>query len=200
MNAKSCGMLIRKLRRESGMTQLELARLLCVTDKAVSKWERGQGCPDVALLGALSDVFHVDVATLLTGALPDGRTEGGNMKRLRFAICPVCGNVVTAAGTVQISCCGRMMEAVIPAKADQSHMPRVEKMDGELCITFDHEMSKEHFLRFVCMITYDRMTLVRLYPEQDALVRMPYARMGKLVWACSCDGLMSAELKDVIHT
>ena len=199
MNAASCGMLIRKLRSEAGMTQRELARLLCVTDKAVSKWERGQGCPDISLLGALSSVFRVDVASFLGGDLPEGRAEGGNMKKLRFAVCPVCGNVVTAADAVQISCCGRLMETVIPVKTDENHMPRVEKMDGELCVAFDHEMSKEHFLRFVCMVTYDRMTLVRLYPEQDALVRMPYARMGKLVWGCSRDGLMSVELKDAIR-
>ncbi len=41
MDAASIGALIRKLRTEAGLTQRELAQRLCVTDKAVSKWERG---------------------------------------------------------------------------------------------------------------------------------------------------------------
>ena len=199
MDPINAGMLIRQLRSEAGMTQRELAQLLCVTDKAVSKWERGLGCPDVSLLSMLSSVFRVDVETLLNGTLPKHRAEGGNMKRTRFAVCPQCGNVITAADTAQVSCCGRMMELVLPPKADEKHFPKVEKVDGELCITFDHPMSKEHFIRFVCMITYDRMILVRLYPEQDALVHMPYVRMANLVWGCSCDGLMNINLKESMY-
>ena len=120
------------------------------------------------------------------------------MKRTRFAICPVCGNVITLAAQAQVSCCGRVLETVLPPAADAEHMPALEKMDGEYCLTFSHPMSKEHHIRFVCLITFDRMTLVRLYPEQDALVRLPYVRMGSIVFGCSQHGLMRAELKDLI--
>ena len=54
MEPAAMGALIRRLRLENSMTQRQLADRLCVTDKAVSKWERGMGCPDVSLLGALS--------------------------------------------------------------------------------------------------------------------------------------------------
>ena len=54
MDQNKMGSLIRTLRTEQGMTRLTLARALDVTDRAVSKWERGLGCPDVSLLPQLA--------------------------------------------------------------------------------------------------------------------------------------------------
>lgn len=54
------------LRRKNGMTQLELAEKLNYTDKAVSKWERGESIPDVAVLKTIADLFGVTVDYLLT--------------------------------------------------------------------------------------------------------------------------------------
>ena len=56
---------ISKLRREAEMTQLELAELLNYSDKAVSKWERGESMPDVATLKMIADHFKVTVDYLL---------------------------------------------------------------------------------------------------------------------------------------
>ena len=56
---------IGNLRRDAGMTQLELAESLNYTDKAVSKWERGESVPDIVTLKALADLFHVSVDYLL---------------------------------------------------------------------------------------------------------------------------------------
>ena len=50
MDNRKVGDLIRWLRKESHMTQLQLAEQLHVSDKAVSKWERGMGCPEVSLM------------------------------------------------------------------------------------------------------------------------------------------------------
>ena len=50
MDYTKTGRLIRMLRREKGLTQLQLAQKLHVSDKAVSKWERGLGGPDVSLM------------------------------------------------------------------------------------------------------------------------------------------------------
>ena len=54
------------LRRKNGMTKLELAEKLNYTDKAVSKWERGESIPDVAVLKTIADLFGVTVDYLLT--------------------------------------------------------------------------------------------------------------------------------------
>ncbi len=56
---------IEELRRENKMTQIELAEKLNYSDKAVSKWERGESLPDVMVLKTISDIFEVTVDYLL---------------------------------------------------------------------------------------------------------------------------------------
>ena len=73
------GALIRRLRRELGLTQLQLAGRLGVSDKAVSKWERGLGNPEVSTLPRLSQVLGVDLARMLQGGLTPNDLVGGNM-------------------------------------------------------------------------------------------------------------------------
>ena len=70
MDAKKIGKFIYQTRTEKRMTQKELAEQINVTDKAVSKWENGEGCPDVSLLPVLSKVLNVEILDLLEGNLP----------------------------------------------------------------------------------------------------------------------------------
>lgn len=65
MNQESIGIKISALRKEKHMTQKELAEQLHVTDKAVSKWERGLNYPDLALFPSLAKVLGTSVADLL---------------------------------------------------------------------------------------------------------------------------------------
>lgn len=57
--------MISSLRKENGMTQLELAEKMGVTDKAVSKWERDLSCPDINTIPKLAEIFHVSVDQLM---------------------------------------------------------------------------------------------------------------------------------------
>ena len=54
------------LRKSAGLTQLELAEKLNYSDKAVSKWERGESLPDVAILKQIADLFQVTMDYLVT--------------------------------------------------------------------------------------------------------------------------------------
>ena len=67
MNEKSVGERIARLRSEKGMTQVELAEKLGVSDKAVSKWELGGCYPDVTMFPLLADIFGVSVDFLMRG-------------------------------------------------------------------------------------------------------------------------------------
>lgn len=65
MDAKKLGQFIAQLRKEQNMTQADLARKLQVTDKAVSKWERGQGLPDINTIEPLADALGVSVLEIM---------------------------------------------------------------------------------------------------------------------------------------
>ena len=65
MRQQTFGTMIAALRKEQGMTQLDLAEKMGVTDKAVSKWERDLSFPDVNSLPKLAEIFHVSVDELM---------------------------------------------------------------------------------------------------------------------------------------
>ncbi|MDE7245398.1 MAG: helix-turn-helix domain-containing protein [Oscillospiraceae bacterium] len=67
MDNEKFGVFVSRLRKERGMTQKELADRLFISDKAVSKWERGLSLPDISLLQPLADILSVSVTELLSG-------------------------------------------------------------------------------------------------------------------------------------
>lgn len=67
MNYEKIGEFIAEKRKEKNLTQAELAKKIGVTDKAVSKWERGLGCPDISILEVLAKELNVSVLELLKG-------------------------------------------------------------------------------------------------------------------------------------
>ena len=191
MDCKRVGRLIRELRHEKGLTQKQLADMLYLSDRTISKWERGSGCPDVSLLGGLSAVFGVNIEKILAGDLSPNESDGGNMKRIKFYMCPECGNIITATGEADISCCGRQLEALTPKPAEDGHRLCTERVEGELYVTLEHEMTKTHYISFAAYVSYDRVMLVRLYPEQNAEIRFPALHGGKLYFGCSKHGLFA---------
>ena len=67
MDKDKFGKLICELRKDKGMTQQELGDKLHLTNKAISKWERGLSLPDICLLEKISDVLDITVMELLKG-------------------------------------------------------------------------------------------------------------------------------------
>ena len=195
MNPQETGRLISRLRRERGLTQRQVAEALHVSAQAVSKWERGLGCPDVSLLPPLAGIFGVSAERLLAGDLAPNDLEVGNLKKLKIYLCPDCGNIVTAAAEGEFHCCGRKPEPLTPRPADEAHAASVQPVEEDLYVTFSHPMEKGHFIRFALWLGIDRMLLVRLYPEQGGEFRIPNLRGGgKLYLCCSRDGLYEVPL------
>lgn len=65
MANKSMGEIVSTLRREKGMTQKDLADMLNITDKAVSKWERDIACPDTQTIPKLAEILGISVEELM---------------------------------------------------------------------------------------------------------------------------------------
>ena len=84
MDCDKVGKLLLSLRKEMGLTQKALAGAMNISDRTISKWERGIGCPDVSLLRELSQILGVNIEKILLGDLEPNETDGGNMKKIRF--------------------------------------------------------------------------------------------------------------------
>ncbi len=79
MNNEKIGQFISELRKSKRMTQKDLADKLNITDKAVSKWERGLSCPDISLLSSIADILGVT-----TGELLDGKKSNDNFDNVEI--------------------------------------------------------------------------------------------------------------------
>ena len=194
MDNTKIGRLIYQLRKEKNLTQLQLAEQMNISDKAVSKWERGLGCPEVSLLPELSKIFDVDLEKFLSGELDDNDILGGNMKKLRFYICPNCGNMITAMTETNITCCGKKLKPLQPKKASENERLIVEKVENDFYITTQHPMERKHYISFVALLTGDSIMLRKQYPEWGLQVRIPIFSHGRLLWYCNQHGLFYQEI------
>lgn len=77
MEKKTIGSFIAVLRKSQGMTQRELAEKLCVSDKAVSRWERDEAAPDLTLIPIIADIFGVTCDEILRGEKFQNANSGG---------------------------------------------------------------------------------------------------------------------------
>lgn len=175
------------------MTQKDVADAMNISDKTISKWERGLGCPDVSLLGDLSRILDVNIEKILLGDLEPNDAEGGNMNRIKFYVCSNCGNVMNSLGGADLSCCGRKLEPLIAKKENVEHAITVEEIDNEYYVTIQHEMTKTHFISFVAYVGWDRVILVKLYPVQNPEVRIPKMKGGSFYIYCNQHGLWKKE-------
>ena len=83
MDAKKLGQFIAEIRKEKEMTQAELASELHVTDKAVSKWERGLGLPDINSIEPLADALGISVAEVMQAErIPDAHVTQENASEM----------------------------------------------------------------------------------------------------------------------
>ena len=189
MDCKKIGKLILELRKDKNMTQKQLADLMNISDKTISKWERGLGCPDISLLPDLAQILGVNVDKILEGEINSNELAGGNMNKIKFYVCPQCNNLVTSTGEIDISCCGKKIEALSATKADDNHKLNIEPVEDELYVTSNHDMKKDHYISFVAYVKGDRVLIVKQYPEWNLQVRFRKQGHGKLYFYCVNHGL-----------
>ena len=189
MDCEKIGNLIYKLRKDKNMTQKQIADLMNISDKTISKWERGLGCPDISLLPELSQILGVSIDQILSGQINLNDLVGGNMNKLKIYVCSQCGNLMTATGNATISCCSKTLEPLVAKKAEDGHKLDIEPVEDELYVTTDHDMKKEHYISFVAYVKGDRALIMKQYPEWNMQFRFRKSGHGKLYFYCTDHGL-----------
>ncbi len=195
MNQYVTGALIKRLREQRKMTQLQLAEKLNVTDKAISKWETGRGYPDITFIEPLSSALGVSVAELFSGNDVVNTNRTFNMMKLKAYVCPVCGNFILSPGEAVVSCCGLEL---LPLEAEEEygqHSAGIERIEDEYYVTIDHPMGKEHYISFIAAIRDDGYEIRKLYPEGDASAYFRIRGTRFLYYYCNKHGLFKVAVK-----
>lgn len=186
------GAVIRKIRENKKLTQEELAEKIHVSSKAVSKWETGQGFPDISLLEPLAKALDISVIELLSGEDIRNCNKASNMVRGKYYVCPVCGNVIQTIGEAVVSCCGITLPPIESEDADSDHCIHIEIVEDEYFVTVDHPMDKDHYISFLVAVSDQGTNFVKLYPEGNAEARFKINRVSRFYAYCNRHGLFQA--------
>ena len=121
----------------------------------------------------------------------------------KFYICKHCGNVIEKVEDkgVPVVCCGEVMkelQAGIEDAAFEKHIP-VYTVEGDTVHVFvgevEHPMEKEHYIMWIEQVSENRITRVKLYPEQATETRFPYISGATLYAYCNKHGLWKTTIK-----
>ena len=206
MNQYITGSTIKSLREKQNLTQAELAKLLCVSDKTISKWETGRGFPDITFLEPLSKFLKVSIIELLSGNEIINQNKNSNLRKSNFFTCPICGNVIFSVGNALISCCGIQLlplevENLSQNKNEENsnnfineHKINLENIEDEIFVNLNHPMEKNHFISWIASISFDSVIITKLYPEQNAECRFKKRGQLKIFAYCNRHGLFEIKV------
>lgn len=189
MNHYIIGATIKALREKQSMTQAQLAESLCISDKAISKWETGRGFPDVSLMESLANALQVSIPELLSGEQIINSNRSANILKSNLYVCPICGNILHSIGSALVSCCGITLPPLEAELADEEHEIQCEKIGYENYISIKHPMTKTHYISFIAYCTSDRFEVVKLYSEGNAEASFCRRGHGDIYWYCNHHGL-----------
>ena len=197
MNQYVTGTIIKTHREARKMTQAELAAILGVSDKAVSKWETGRGYPDITLIEPLARALGLSAIELLSGENVINKNRSFNMNKTKIYVCPMCGNIITAAGEAVISCCGIVLPALEAEQAsERCPFPlKVEIVEDEYYVSIEHPMEKEHYISFFLSANDSRIELKKLYPEGAAEARFKIRDTRDIYYYCNKHGLYIKKIR-----
>ena len=194
MNTYVTGTTIKLLREKRGMTQAELAQIIGVSSKTVSKWETAKGLPDISLLQPLAQALGISVIELMNGEHIMNKNVSANMLRCKFYVCPICGNAIHCTGDTVVSCCGITLPSLEAEEPDDDHAVTIENVEDEQFITIHHSMTKQHYISFIAYVTSDRFQMVKLYPEGNPETRLQLRGRGSVYYYCNRHGLFKKKV------
>lgn len=190
MNNYVTGKIIKELREKKNLTQSELADMIGVTDKAISKWETAKGLPDITLINPIAKALDISVIELISGDYVINSNKAGNIERSELYVCPICGNIIHSMGKAVITCCGITLPELEAEEVNDTHKIIIENVEDELFIRIKHEMTKEHYISFAAYSIYNKFEIIKLYAEGESAVRIPNLKNATLYIYCNKHGLM----------
>ena len=122
------------------------------------------------------------------------KNTSSNILRSKFYVCPVCGNIIRTMGETLISCCDTTLPPLEAKEIDDDHKITFEKVEDEIFVSIDHNMTKEHYISFVAYLTSDKVQFVKLYPEGNAETRIRPQGNGFIFIYCNKHGLMKIKI------
>ena len=112
------------------------------------------------------------------------------MKHIRFFVCPQCGDLITATGEAAVSWLREAAGAPCPSRSrTRPTASRSIRWRTSGSITSGHPMEKGHCLSFLALVTGERATVMKCWPEWDLQQRIPRRGHGMLYWYCTQHGL-----------
>lgn len=189
MNQYVTSQIIKSLREKKNMTQKELAEKLYVSEKTISKWETGNGFPDISILEDLAKALDISIIELLNGKEIKNNNLSCNILKIKFYVCPISGNIITSMGESVVNSYGLTLTPLDPETPDEKHTINIEIIEDEYYITMKHPMTKDHYISFIAAIKDDSYELKKFYPESDLECRFKISRTKYLYYYCNRHGL-----------
>lgn len=112
-----------------------------------------------------------------------------NLLRSAFYVCPLCETSIHASIGADITCCGEHLAPLEIQEPVGEHAIIVERLDGQRYVHMDHPMSKDHSIRWIGLLTDERLEMQQLYPEGDAHAHFSIRGRGMILAYCHVHGL-----------
>ncbi len=190
MNSYITGATIKRLREKKNLTQNDLADILKVSSKTISKWESGRGYPDITLINSISKELGVSVIELFSGKEIENTNISSNLLKTKFYVCPICGNVITSIGESVISCCGINLPILeVETTGIEDHMISKAIVEDELYLTVNHKQTKNHYISFIATVTDSTVQIYKMFPEWNAECRVKIRDAKYIYVFCNHHGL-----------
>ena len=118
-------------------------------------------------------------------------------EKIKYYRCPVCGNVIEVVnGDVsRVRCCGKELVELVANTVDaavEKHVPVYEVEGNEIVVKVGevvHPMEEKHYIKFITLVTEDKVMRVDLKPGEEPVARFPYVKDAVIYEYCNLHGL-----------
>ena len=138
----------------------------------------------------------MSITELFSGDTIENKNISSNVEKIKFYVCPICGNVINSIGEAIVVCHGINLKPIVAEDVDERHIVEVSRIENEYYVKINHDMTKNHHISFIAAVSSDRLQLVKLYPESGAEARFKIGGVKKIYYYCNKDGLYMHSIKN----